>query len=401
MPLKVKPSFNRREQTLIFPVAETNSFAREQIYDNFSFYQRQFGIFQWMPMTKKMKYVIHSAKATPFVWQKNQSCSWEPTGSLRMDRQEITPCDAKINEQHCWDELMDECFKHLFTWSASGAKTLDATAEALINQFTEILLENYTYGAYLTLTAGGLFNFTDQTFRDDVSNDLRSLMKKTNSACRGWLPLLKDTADQGSTFQHLNLPGYFTASMFDGKEFIGDVVALKDELVAKAKPEMRKALNVGGVNGRAVNGIVPSAVWLVSDSINNRAAQQYNEQSVLNVSTIMFQPRLTRREFTNGGATIYVYYVDNVPLIPIDAVSEYDQYLEGGYHFSYLTMGRNIGLGGSFGEIPDIATNQVGIRIQRGTSNAELGKYFILSEAMFANAIADVRYVVGSQIYAE
>lgn len=398
MPLTVRPSFNRATSTLVIPTNEVNEFARSQIFDNFSFYQNQFGIFQWMPMNKKMKYVLHSAKATPFVWQPNLSCSWEPTGSLRMDRQEITPCDAKINEQYCWDELFDQCFMHLFTWSQNGTKSLDATGERLINEMMQILVENYTLGAYMTLTTGGLFNFTDQTIIDDVTNDLRSLMKKTNTTCRGWLELLKETAEQGAKYQHLNLPNYFDASMFDGKEFIGDVVALKDELVAKAKPEMRRALNVGGANGSAVNGVAVRPLWLVSDSINNRAAQQYNEQCI-NISCL--NPRLTRESYQYKGATIYVYYVDNVPLIPIDAIGETTQYFEGEYHVSYLVMGRNIGLGGSFGSIPDIQTNDVAIRIQRGTSNQELGKYFILSEAMFASGLADVRYAVGSQIYAE
>lgn len=398
----VKPTFNRLTQTMAYPAANLNFFMRDELHDNFNFYQTQFGVYSWMQLNDLRKYTLHTMSGTPFLWQPHKTCGWDPTGSLRIGRREFEPCNAKINEEWCYDELFDSCYKHFLNWNGSGPISLKAEGVDMVNKLTQTLGENATLGALLTLTVGQLYDPDAVTFKEKTNANIRDLFTKTVGTCRGWVELVRELGNEAQ-YRHMNVPGLFDpAADFSGDRYIGDPIALFDNLRDEAPADMQGLMNEGGIIGSVAGDFMP--IFLVSASVYNAIAEQYRTQKVLNPSLNISNPRLTREKYgvTTGRGTsrnIHVYFIDDVPVIPISALNQYDKYLTGTTHFAALTVSGNISLGGSFGEIPDLETSGVGILVQRETNVKDLGKYYFAAHALFSAVIADYDYFVGTQVY--
>lgn len=398
--LIVKPNFNRKENMLTLPASSLNMFAEAEVQDNTGFYQRQFGVFGYMRLTNKMKFILHSLKGVPFLWQPHKSCGWDPIGGMYTGRQELTPCEGKINSEYCIDEMFDGCFKHLLQWNGTGPLQLDATGTALINKMIEVLTTNAILGAHLTLTVGKLYDPASVDFTTKTPGDIRSMFTKTIGTCKGWLELLKEMALASADHDHLNISGLLPAGSFDGKKFTGDVVALYDATFDAAPAPLQTLVNEGGIGGFSDSF---SALWLVSTSIYNKVAQEYRE---LCISVNCVNPRITRQSFTvqttRGSREQHVYFIDDTPVIPISIVNQVDQYLTGAMHFAYLTAAGNITLGSAFTTIDalDVQGNSnAGIAIQRDTNLNRLGMYYFSANNLFQTHIADTDYIAGSQAY--
>lgn len=395
----VKPNFNRIRQQLAFPAKSLNMFMRSELHDNFGFYQSNFGIYSYMQLTKRLKYVIHTLFGNPMIWQSHKSCGWDETGALRTGRTELEPCTAKINESWCYDELFDSCFEQFLTWSPNAPVQLDANGEEIVNALVRTLAENATLGARLTLTAGQMYDGNTVEFNDRTSMDIQNLFRKTIGTCRGWVELLREQA-VSPAYEHLNVPGMLSATDFDGEKYTGDVIALYDSLRDAAPNDLQSLMDEGGVIGSVAGDFIP--LMIVSTSIFKAIATAYNQQCI-NIACV--NPRLSREEFSfntsRGQRKMYVYYIDQVPVIPIADINYMDRYLKGMTHFAGITASGNISLGSSFAELPDVEDPGVGILIERGTSAKNYGKYDFLAHALFSTAIADTDYIVASQIFVQ
>lgn len=398
--LLVKPNFNRTTNMLTLPASSLNMFAEVEVQDNFNFYQRQFGVFGYMRLTNKLKFILHSLKGIPFLWQPHKSCGWDPIGGLYTGRQELTPCEAKINAEYCIDEMFDGCFKHLLQWNGTGPLTLDATGTELINKMVQVLTTNAIMGAHLTLTVGKLYDPATVVFADKTPGDIRSMFTKTIGTCKGWLELLKEMALASADYNHLNITGLLTTGMFSGKQFTGNVVALYDTTFANAPAPLQTLVNEGGIGGFSDSF---SALWLVSTSIYNKLAQEYRE---LCISVNCVNPRITRQSFnvttSRGTREQHVYFIDDTPVIPISVVNQVDQFLTGAMHFAYLTAANNITLGSAFSTIDNLDINgnsNAGIAIQRDMNLNRLGMYYFSANNLFQTHIADTDYIAGGQAF--
>ena len=336
------------------------------------------------------------------MWQPHRNCSWDPTGTLRIGKQTMTPCNAKINEELCYDDFFGSCFSHFLNWSGTGPVRLDANGTRILNDVITTLTLQATMGAKITLALGGLFDLDaeDVVFVEGVTEDVKSDIRKTINTCKGWMLLLKEKGEDPKT-QHLNQPGIFADTDFDasGENFIGDILNLFDSLKSKAKPKMRTLINKGSINDR--RGLAYRPLFKVSQSIFNAIVEAYNRQCISNVCT---NPRLTARDFAGAGNDARsavnsqrVYYIDGMPVVPLSDINCYDEYFTGTLHFAAITASGNISLGGSFGNIPDLNTNTVGLMIDRETSAKEFGKWYWLAHALLATNIADTDYIVASQ----
>lgn len=386
----VKPSFDRFRQQIMFPARSLNAFAMGELVDNTSKYQRLFGVYNFMPLNNLYHYKLTTMSGQPFMWQPDLNCSWDDTGSVKFGQQEITPCKAKINESWCYDELFDSCFEHLLKWDGRGKINLDSNAIKLFNMLVKNLRQQALLGAMLTLTVGKLYDVNQVEFRDDVPMNIKMLFKRTMNTCRGWLELLRESAFTKGK-QHMNHPDVFSESDFDGCEYASDCVALFDKIRAIASPELCCMMDEGGVID-SMNGM-GQIMMLVSPSIFKCFAQAYREQCL---SVTCTNPRLTM-EMRDG---CKVYHVDGIPIIPISHANYADKYLESKNHFAYLTVGGNISLGTSIGEVRANTNVQkgMGIIIEKATSVKEHGKYYFFSQALFATAIANSDLIAGGQI---
>lgn len=390
----VKPTFKSR-RLLTLPASSMNGYMGAEIQGNTGFYQRRFGVFSHMKLNDYKKFILHSMSGNPFMWQPHRNCSFDPLGHLSMDRREVEPCRAKINSEFCQSELFDSCFKHLLRWDGSSPVRLDATATALINDMVRIIAENATLGARLTLTIGQNVNPEAVNFKPTTPIEVQDLFKSTIGTCRGWLELLR-MLGAGEAPQ-CNVP-VFSDSQFDSQgRFLGDPLEIYDALFSAGTVELQQMINEGGLAGTDGNSNFP--IFVVSTSIFNKIAQDYNAQCLSNTC---LNPRLTREsENRAGAARQHIYYIDSTPVIPEAHISYMDRYLTGKTHFAGLMAAGNIALGSSFDDIPDLTQNNVGIMIERGQSVKDLGYYYFLAHALFSVQINDTTMISATQAYVE
>jgi hypothetical protein len=397
--LILKPNFNKLRNQLTIPHSSLNVFMREEVVDSFSFYQKQFGVYSFMKLNSLQEFVIHTIKGQPFMWQPHLNCSWDDTGSLRLGKKTIPSCKAKINESWCYDELFDSCFKHLLKWPGKGPLNLDPTAIAIFNEVIRTLTENAAIGALLTLTVGKLYDVNLVEFTQQTPGNIQQLFARTMNTCKGWIELVRETATMAG-YEHLNMPALFDEADFVNSKWVGDPIALYDTIRGGAKADMQVLFDEGGIVD-AVNG-TGEIIMKVTAKIYARIAQVYREQCV---SVTCINPRLTRKEMqtTLKGRpkTIYVFYIDETPVVPVTQTSYSDKYLTGSTQFAYLTVAGNIGLGHSFANVDgdDFLNGDVGIMIERETSVKDYGKYYFLSHALFNTAIANTDLMAGGQTY--
>lgn len=397
-PLIIKPNFNRIQNQASFPTNSINVFMQEELRDNFSIYQQKFGIFNWMRLNKMQKYVIHSMSGTPLLWQEHNSCGWDPVGSLFMNRRELEPCKAKINMEQCYDELFNSCFEHLLSWNGNGTITFDADATRIWNEITRKLAQGATLGAVHTLTVGQSYNYKNIEFNSKTPDSIKEMFTKTAGTCKGWLELLKAMAASNSIYKHMNHEGILIPEDFDGKNYTESVVDVYDELKRRGPNELQCLVDEGSVN--SFDEVGTSAVLLVSNSLYRAVVQEFNEMCLSNTC---LNPRLTREACpTGGGRNIYIFSIDGVPVIPINAPMMYEKYFTGSSHFAVLTATGNISLGGSFANLPEVNGNpaNIGMIIEQGKNVQDMGKYYFLAHQLFSVSIADSNYVSATQVYA-
>lgn len=399
----VKPNFNRLDRQLAFPSKKLNLYMRAELQDNFGFYQSNFGLYSYMTLNKKQKYVLHTMQGTPLLWQPHRSCAWTPTGSLSMSKREFEPCEAKINEEFCYDELFDSCFEPFLNWTGRGQVSLDDAGIGLVNDMVAVLGQNADLGARATLTAGQLFDPAVVKFHSRAAKNIPALFEKTAGTCKGWVELARELGENPQ-YSHLNVKGIFDEDKFNGGKYTGDIISdIYDELLANASVEMMSLINEGGIVSSVQGDFMP--LFVVSLSLYNRVAAMYREQcNPANTVLACANPRLTRQQMSmptsRGPKNVNVYYIDDVPVIPLSDLATYDKYLTGTMHFAGIIASGNIGLGTSFGALPDVqGPTDVGIIIERESSVKDMGKYYFASHSLFAATIADHAYMVATQAY--
>ena len=391
----ISPNWNRLNRAATLPTKELNSILETEVRDNFSVYQNKFNVFSWMRINKKQKFVLSSIEGSPLVWQSLNSCGWDPSGSLWMNRKELEPCRVKINEENCLDELFDSCFEPLLTYDGRGPLMLDATGQSVWERLTKTLLQNSVLGAMGTYWAGNFFDPNVVKFREDTPDIFQKLFMKSADTCKGVLQLMV-AMGKNPKYANMNVEGILKEDDFNGKKYIGSIKDLKDSLADAAPHDLSCVIDEGSISAFD-GGAAP--VMLVSPSIYRAAMEEYREQCH---SLNCVEKRLMLEDCPYQGRIAKVLHVDGIPIIPIRYASIYDKYLTGTTHFAILTVTGNIALGGSFGDIPvlDGSPNQTGIMIQRGNNAYDVGKYYFLAHQLMATAINDANYFVGAVEYA-
>lgn len=402
MEFVIKPRFNALRNSLYFTVGELNALQTAEYADKFGFYQRTFGVYSMMELTRKGKYRIHYPEGTPFMWQPHNSCAWTPTGTLSMSTKDIEACRVKINEQYCYDEFFDSTYSEFLEWSRNPTIGLSTAGQQASDALARTIVKNATLGARMTLTGGQLHDLTEQEFVPGTETRIQDAFRRTNSACRGWIALARTLAtENGNEHLETGALGDETTNEIsaDGRTFNGSVVDLHDSLYDSAPIELQDAIAEGGVGGF---GNVFYPIMPVSPSMVRAIRREFNEQKT---TAQVNEPRITRTGYpmtTEAGTrTVYVYMIDDTVIIPIPEVAQYDKYLNGTSHFAYLTLSGVIQLGTSFGELPVVNESEVGVLMQVSDDAEDYGTHKFLAHALLATAINDTNYIAGDYIFAE
>ena len=382
-----------------FETGEMNQMVRAEYLDTFGFYQNLFGVYSYMRMNRKQKYILHQPKGTKLVWQPYTSCSYDSTGTLQMGRRELIPEFIAMNEKWCQDELLDSTYEHWMEAVANGDLILTDEGVAAFNLMMEELMANSVEGLRATLSAGRLYNVNTVNYSEDNTTTITDMFKKTHGSARGWVKLAYDLAKE--KYDHLNVAS-FDDSDFEGEgDYTGDIVKLLENLKKAAPKPLRQLINHGGMirgGGRSFMPLIG-----LSDSFFNAVVRYWNAESE---KTATNRTRITRERIAaeNSPTPQFVYYLDGIlPIVPLQDVSAYDEYLKGRTHFAGIFGSGNIQMGHQFGVIPEVERDQIGLMVAKVTdpSRDNYGQYVVKSHAAVKAAIADPNYMVSTIGYTE
>ena len=390
------PNFDRIQNAVAFPTQTLNYLLEEQVYDYHEFYQANFGVYGFMRLTQDLQHKIHWLESLPYIWQPHNSCTIDPTGNLREVTDTITPTRATAMSSHCYDELFGSCFKHFLQWDGQGPLELNAQGTRLMQQMVTKILEAMVLGARLTLVAGQLYDYatlvTNNRFKDDTKVSIKDLFSQTLGTARGWIGTAKAKAAEPGHAQ-INAGGILNAADFDGKDYDGDIFDMADAIYDAATDDLMNLVDTGGVQSIGTLGSMP--FWHFSTHIYKAVAKQWRKQCD---DPLCLNPRLTLENVNWNGRVFKVYYLDGMPVVPCHEINMWDKYLTNSTHFAYLNIPRNINLGASFANIPNLQQPGMGVRIQMSLDNEDYGKTTTRSDSLFSTAIGNTEYMAGQII---
>ena len=399
----IKPVFSQTTNAIFFQTDPLNALLAERYNDKFGVYQSNYGVYSYMNYTSNLTFRIHYLQGTPLLFQPHNSCAWTPTGTVSTATDEIVPCRAKINEQHCYDEYMEGTFKDLIRYNTGPTIQLSPAGVRMNNLLIRNIMKNATMGARLTLSAGQLFDPAVVSFEDGVNARIESAFRQTWGTCRGWIELLRTRASEPG-LSYLD-GGYIDAGDIsaDGKTYTGavtgDAVALYDEIMAAAPQALADSIIEGGVGGFGAS-FYP--LFIVSPSIYRAVHEAWLAQKE---SALMNMPRISTEQLTinteRGARQVNVYKIDDTIVVPLSEISQMTQFLTGTAHFAYLTISGVIQLGANFASLPVVNQSEVSIMVQLSSDAEDFGTYKFLNHSNFATAINDVSYIAGDYLYAE
>jgi len=365
---------------IILPCESVNALFIKEYTDSLGFYQNQYGVFSWMKLDRNRTFVMRDIKGSPLLWQKFNSCSWDPIGRITTGKREVTPQRIKINSESCYDEFFESAFETLLVYDGQGPVELDAAGVQVVNAFIDELLIRAKEGLEILLAVGGLYDPETVTYAAETTEDIIAAFKKTSSSVQGFVPWFREYG------AHLDAAVDLTGVGVD----IFDIV---DGLKAEAKPALQTLINSGGRTLRSGRPFMP--ILVLSDSLFSSVVNSYSTQSI---AAAMNDPRLRREPVTSPipGAPKFTYWIDLMPIVPLSQINGYDQYLDGTTYFAAIWASGAVQLGGSFDSLPTIDGSQVGLLVERSTRVKDYGTYYFASHALANVGLPDTDYIVAA-----
>ncbi len=399
------PRFNQFQGSFFFETESLNALMEAEYNDKMGFYQSTFGIYSYMTLNSELDFVIHYPEGTPLIWQPHNNCAWTPTSTIVFNQRTLTPCKAKVNEQRCYDEYFNTTYKYFNAWNTGATIGNSDAGVRATDMLARTVVKNASMGARMTLVGGGLHSTASSTFKDGVGTRIQDAFIKTSTTCTGWIQLCK-TLSQTTGLGHLNNNLIRAADIStDGTTWVGDggrdVVALYDEYLSHSStPQaLKDAVITGGVGGF---GSIFYPMFLVAPPEYRAVDAAWKAQRS---TAAVNDPRIDRREFTintpNGARTVYVFFIDDTVVIPVEEPAHYSRYLTGTDHFAYLTVSGCIQLGANFANLPVVNEAEVSVMMQMSTDVEDYGTHKFLAHSLFGVAINDTDLICGDYVYAE
>jgi len=379
------------------PSTMINYIVDEMIKSNLSFFQGLHNVFKYVNYNAKGKnFRKHTFIDDEFMWTKaNRGCKKTPTGNIWLNSEGyMQPCAVEMYIEFCPKEFFDTCFQQLITWTQSGWIDYDeATLRRIIMMAINRLARSAQRGLDSLNLLGGLFDLAGEMntelATDQYDYKVIERLIDMNSSCEGLLS---------------KITNYYSECIVDclPKKLSGDcwnqldICKLFEDLFCKATPELQSAITNGGVPF-GNNGQKP--LFVVSSNITNSLMGKFKELQATQMQNNSKFLLDMRRE-TLLGQTRTVYTICGVDVVPLDEFCSWGKYLKGEFVFAALTLSENMQLGSNFVN-PNGANGDIGFELERETSikGGAKGMYYMCSEALIGNDLADKRYFVASMKY--
>ena len=187
---------------------------------------------------------------------RQNGCTWNPNGRIRRGLVEIDTCPIEYQGEECPDAYWNSCMEALFL-PGNGVRdlqgspelrellkqTLGTLATGLGNSFHELV----HFGLHPMITdadTAGTFAVDEERWDDFYAQMVGSDSRPNN--CSGVVTLMDALADEGEPGYDIDIPD---ADIDANDNYTGDIVALFEAIIKKAKSELRIMARNGIANG--------------------------------------------------------------------------------------------------------------------------------------------------------
>lgn len=374
--------------------SELNEVQFRMFNDRFSLAQGMWGLFSYMTLNNLGKYTLTNFSTDSGFMLPFESCiGYSPTGNSLSKSRTFQPSPYYDYRQHCSDEFLGSCYQHLMRWQSDGDSP-ELTGESLTiwNKFIEMQIRGMAQSRRLTQFAGGFHDIANE-LRSDLSQEKKDMYLKGAGTFRGLLSLLDDMSQDG--YPWLNCANLIDPNAWGSNcKYNGDILDDIDQLICEACPELKQIINDGSYT--SMDGVRRRAIIVLDRNYYNAVIQKYKD------TCQGFQlecNRVTKQTISYKGVPETQYFIDEMPVVRLDSVNDFDVNLKGDTHFMAITMAGNWFLGDSFGSMDDDLENtNTGVKITRNDGFVPVdfkkglwstGKYHIVSHTLLDVRIAD------------
>lgn len=399
--LSITPNWDAGANALEFPAKELNVILADQ-YADYGFWQREYELYSHMKLTQDRTFVVHNVSSSSLLWQPHKSCSWDATNGMQFGKKEYQAIRQKLNTEWCYDETFGSLFPHFLEWNNAEPVKLNETGEKFLMLVVDVLLDAAVRGWNLSAAVGKFFTVAKATeeFNQVTPSNIQELFKATIAAdgiAPGFLYLINQL---GETEAHANI-NFDSVVQFTEDGIVGDLDDALKLITRKMTPVMKRAYRGNGETYRGVDGrqrrVTPvfraTSDWMdfiiaAYESQNNDIALLAGQKKVV-----------TMKEVQDGNYTQDVYYINRIPVVPLDhEVAEADQMLKGDISAFFLTATGIISKGFSFDRLPN-SSGDIGLRVQMSTDNKTYGQYTVLGHALSRVIILNSDLIAGQVKY--
>lgn len=321
---------------------------------------------------------------------RQNGCVWTPNGKIRMGLTEFDTCPIEYQGEQCPDAFWNSCFESLFT-EGRGVRDLEMgeIAQITTSAFRQLAIglgnsffELWNFANHPDITTAdtnGTYLVDDERWEDYYAQQVGGTSRPVN--CSGMVTILDELANEGESGYTVDIPN---ADITAGA-YTGDVVALFNQMVNAAKPEL-KTIARRGV-GMGANRRYP--VMLVTENIY-QAYQDYLITTFPQIPTVL-QYFLTGA--SAGVSTVPgVLNWNGIPVVSWDAITSFDEIVG--------TTSTKIALvtPGAFGVASDVRNLRqyqgMGLRMVQKLDPPDNGKIYMDTTLRWGAALADKDWVV-------
>ena len=321
---------------------------------------------------------------------RQNGCVWTPNGKIRMGLTEFDTCPIEYQGEQCPDAYWNSCFESLFT-EGRGVRDLETgeIAQITTSVFRQLAIglgnsffELWNFANHpdiVTADTNGTYLVDDERWEDYYAQQVGSTSRPVN--CSGMVTILDELANEGESGYTVDIPN----SDITAGAYTGDVVALFNQMVNAAKPEL-KTIARRGV-GMGANRRYP--IMLVTENIY-QAYQDYLITTFPQIPTVL-QYFLTGA--SAGVSTVPgVLNWNGIPVVSWDAITSFDEIVG--------TTSTKIALvtPGAFGVASDVRNLRqyqgMGLRMVQKLDPPDNGKIYMDTTLRWGAALADKDWLV-------
>jgi hypothetical protein len=324
---------------------------------------------------------------------RQNGCTWNPNGRVRRGLIDVDTYPIEYKGEECPDSYWNSCMESLFP-EGNGVRDLNASPElrALLMETIATLAtglgnsmhELLHFGLHPLITAADTadtFVVDEERWEDFYAQMVGGTDRPNNGA--GFVTLLDSLADEGEPGYDIDIPD---ADIDANNNYTGDILALFEAMIAKAKTELRTMAKRGITFGAGKRYPV-----LLCTSPEFRAYEDYLLANSNGNPTLLNYQLLG----TDGTPRMMpgVLHYKGIPVVEWDESTWFDEIVGTKCHRVALIAP------GTFGVATDVqnlgnAISQSGLRVTQKLDAPYMGKIFFDTTLRWGTALADKDFCV-------